>query len=366
MKMKKLIPSLALQVTYQCNVMCKHCGPCCGPSEKDWITLDEMKDLVRQAVDMGAVSVVFTGGEPTLLGDDLLEILRFCRKEAGILSTRMVSNGKWATSYDTAHAKLSEWQNAGLSEINISCGEFHQQMVPMQNVVNAYQAGCDLNYTTVLLAGEFLKDGAGKYTIQDFQTATGAELFSPELKSPYVSGHHGVSCGAAMRYGRGAENIRPEDVVTMNESEVAHNCSHVFGALTALPTGHVTACCGVMTRDDSFLTIGNWREQRLLPMWEAAQQDLILNWIKYLGLGDMKSWLLEKDPDLSLRSRYTSACDLCAEMIYNPRCQELLLTKGDERAGDILANRIAIEAARLAAQAAAFPASKQALAAACD
>lgn len=364
--MNILLPSIALQVTYQCNIECKHCGPCCGPNEKDWMTLNEMKYLVRQATEMGAANVIFTGGEPTLLGDDLIEILRFCHQETGVKSTRMVSNGKWATSYKNAHNLLKKWQDAGLVEINISCGEFHQQYVPMQNVVNAYHAACDLNYPTVLLGGEFLKEGAGQYTIQDFQQATGADLFVPESRSPYVSKNHGILRGSAMRYGRGAQYIRPDDVNTTEGDAFAGNCSQVFAALTALPTGHITACCGVMTRDESFLTVGNWREQPLLSIWKAAQEDLIMNWIKYLGLGDMKAWLLEKDPELSLRTRFTSACDLCAEMIYNPRCQELLLNNGKERTGDILVNRLAIEAAGLQRQAMNGSTREQELAITCD
>ena len=43
--MKPLIPTLSLQVTYQCNIECRHCGPYCGPTEKAWMTVDEIKDL---------------------------------------------------------------------------------------------------------------------------------------------------------------------------------------------------------------------------------------------------------------------------------------------------------------------------------
>jgi hypothetical protein len=97
-------------------------------------------------------------------------------------------------------------------------------------------------------------------------------------------------------------------------------------------------------RDESLLNIGNWRQQRLRSMLEAAHQDVILNWIRYLGLHDMRQWLQEKDPSLAFRERYTSICDLCAEMVYDPRCQDLLVRHGAQRRDDIVAAKVALDA----------------------
>jgi hypothetical protein len=98
-----------------------------------------------------------------------------------------------------------------------------------------------------------------------------------------------------------------------------------------------------MVREDSLLTIGNWREQPLKELMEAAHSDLILNWIRYIGLKDMKRWLREKDPALQFRDRYINICDLCAEIVYSPRCQELLTGSGSERSADVIANKIATD-----------------------
>src|SRR5471030_1115917 len=120
--MRTLIPTLSLQVTYQCNIECGHCGPYCGPHEKDWMTVAEIKDLIVQAGELGAMNVVFTGGEPTLLGPRLPELLRFIRDETPIVSTRLVTNGKWAYTPQTAYEHLKTWRDAGLVELNVSCG----------------------------------------------------------------------------------------------------------------------------------------------------------------------------------------------------------------------------------------------------
>lgn len=342
--MRPLVPTLSMQVTYQCNIECKHCGPYCGPKEKDWMTLDEMKDLIRQAGELGAYNVVFTGGEPTLLGKDLVALLRFIKTETPILSARIVTNAKWATTYERAHRLLTEWKTAGLDEINISCGEYHQEFVPVSVVATAFRAARDVGYKTVLLVGEFLAEGKGNFTPQDFKDAVGEDLLPPDLLSPYISDVHAFSCGSAMNYGRGREFLREEDLVYQEEGQIQSICSDVLTAITVHPNGNTTACCGVMMREESLLNIGNWREQKLQPMLEAANQDIILNWIRYVGLRNMKRWLQDKDPSIPFRDKYINICDLCAEIVYNKRCQELLVEHGHEKVGDIVTNKVAVDA----------------------
>lgn len=342
--MKPLVPTLSMQVTYQCNIECKHCGPYCGPKERDWMTVEEMKDLIRQAGELGARNVVFTGGEPTLLGKDLITLLHFIRDETPIASTRMVTNAKWATSYARAYRLATSWKDAGLDEINISCGEFHQEFVPIEDVATAFKAARDVGFSTVLLAGEFLKEGKGKFTPEMFTSAVGEKIMPLEVLSPYVKSCHAMSVGTAMNYGRGKDYIKEEDMVLEPEEAIPSLCRDVLTAITVHPNGNTTACCGIMVREESLLNIGNWREERLRPMLEAAHQDIILNWIRYVGLHDMKRWLKEKDPSLRFREQYTNICDLCADIVYNKRCQEVLKEHGHERADDIIANKIVLDA----------------------
>jgi hypothetical protein len=308
------------------------------------MTLDEMKSLIRQASDLGARIVVFTGGEPSLLKDKLITLLRFIKAETRIGLTRIVTNGKWATTYQRAHETLKSWKDAGLDEINISCGEYHQEFVPIESVAHAYKAACELNFMTVLLAGEFLKDGCGKFKPADFERAIGERLLSPPLASPYIPEYRGLSCGAAMNYGRGKDFLKVEELMFQKEEQMQSCCSEVFNAITVHPNGNTTACCGIMVREESLLNIGNWREKTLKEIVEAAHQDVTLNWIRYLGLKNMKTWLKEKDPSLQFRDEYINICDLCAEIVYNKRCQELLNQHGAERTPDIVANRVAMEA----------------------
>jgi hypothetical protein len=342
--MNPLVPVLSMQVTYQCNVACRHCGPYCAPEQKDWMSTEEIRDLITQAAELGAGTVVFTGGEPSLLGDDLPPLFRFIHQEVGLANSRIVTNAKFASSYEKAKRILASWQDAGLVEVNISCGEFHQEFIPIEHVANGYRAACDLGFRTVLLAGEFLDHGKGKLSPEHFEEALGAPLVGPDEMSPYTTRCHGMSRGSAMPYGRGREHITLDDVPLKPEADIGSMCDDVLTAFTVHPNGNTTACCGIMVRDESLLNIGNWRTTRLREIAEKAHQDVILNWIRYRGLRDMKEWLEARDPSLQLRTEYQNICDLCAEIVYNPRCQELLARHGHEKRNEIVAAKVATDA----------------------
>jgi hypothetical protein len=305
---------------------------------------EEIKDLVLQASALGARLVAFTGGEPSLLKEKLVRLLRFIKTETKISYARIVTNGKWATSAQRAREILESWQDAGLDEVNISCGEYHQEFVPISSVITAYKAACDLDFQSVVLAGEFLVEGKGRLSAWDFQKEIDGGRYSPEVRSPYTKRYQGMSCGSAMRYGRGKEFIPVEDVHFQPEETIHSVCQDVLSVITAHPNGNTTACCGIMVREESLLNIGNWREQRLEPMLREANQDIVLNWIRYLGLRDMKRWIQSKDPTLLPRTEYTCICDLCADIVYDRRCQEILVNHGHERAEDIVLNKVALDA----------------------
>lgn len=65
-----------LELTYKCNQRCRHCynksGECTDKSE---LSIDEWKKVARELGELGIFQCVLSGGEPTLLGDSLFEIM---------------------------------------------------------------------------------------------------------------------------------------------------------------------------------------------------------------------------------------------------------------------------------------------------
>ncbi len=84
-----LLSNLDLELTERCNNACIHC--CINQPEQDQaLAAREMdtafvQDLLRQAADLGALSVRFTGGEP-LLRADFAE-LYLCARRLGLMVT---------------------------------------------------------------------------------------------------------------------------------------------------------------------------------------------------------------------------------------------------------------------------------------
>ena len=67
-------------LTYRCNLQCRHCyaAPCAHPA-CDELTTDEILAIAREAVSMGCLSILLTGGEP-LLRPDFCEIYTALRR----------------------------------------------------------------------------------------------------------------------------------------------------------------------------------------------------------------------------------------------------------------------------------------------
>src|SRR5215813_11157497 len=91
---------LSLLLTLQCNAQCMHCGTHSSPRVKGRLDPQIARRLIREARDLGYQLVAFTGGEATLYGPELLELIRLTT-DLG-MPARLVTNAVWATSASRA------------------------------------------------------------------------------------------------------------------------------------------------------------------------------------------------------------------------------------------------------------------------
>jgi len=87
---EKRIPlSFDLEVTARCNNNCRHCYINLPPGDetalRDELTPDEIGDIADQAVSLGTLWCVITGGEP-LLREDFFEIYRVLKSKGLLVS----------------------------------------------------------------------------------------------------------------------------------------------------------------------------------------------------------------------------------------------------------------------------------------
>jgi len=97
-----------LQVTTRCQANCVHCSAARHKRpDREELTTDEWKRVIRESEQLGVVTMVFTGGEP-LLRPDIYELIDWVDKDEAI--TLMFCNGLLLNAENVA--KLAK---AGLS-----------------------------------------------------------------------------------------------------------------------------------------------------------------------------------------------------------------------------------------------------------
>jgi MoaA/NifB/PqqE/SkfB family radical SAM enzyme len=107
---------ITIAVNYDCQCACEHCSAAPYQEEviknNNSITLEELKSVVKQTVDLGTTCVVLTGGEP-LMFDGIYDLIRAVDKKQSVCT--MFSNGEFLTEKTVADLK-----KAGLLGIYVS------------------------------------------------------------------------------------------------------------------------------------------------------------------------------------------------------------------------------------------------------
>jgi radical SAM protein with 4Fe4S-binding SPASM domain len=98
MERKRALISFDLEVTARCNNNCRHCYinlPARDKLAKDKeLSLEEIKEIVNEAVSLGALWCLMTGGEP-LLRDDFFDIYLYLKRKGLLVS--VFTNGTLIT-----------------------------------------------------------------------------------------------------------------------------------------------------------------------------------------------------------------------------------------------------------------------------
>ena len=115
-KYGRKISYLRVSVTDRCNLRCRYCMPEEGVkllSHDDILSLEEIRDIVRTAVEMGITKVRLTGGEP-LVRKGITDLVAMLASIKGITDLALTTNGILLSDYA---GKLAR---AGLNRVNVS------------------------------------------------------------------------------------------------------------------------------------------------------------------------------------------------------------------------------------------------------
>ncbi len=298
------------------------------------MTGDQLEEILDQLFASTKLAVVvFSGGESTLLGEDLNRALRKCRAH-GVIS-RLVTNAFWATSVDAALVKLRELRAAGLDELNISTDDYHLPYVSLQKVKNAYLAATQVDFQSVVICNAYGPDSWLTPERLNAEFGGGADLklrFDANGQSVYHERKQGetmvlLSNGVTMQLGRGVGGVDDSEVLQNGPnggwdalyklSEEIGGCPWAIRSAAISPKGNLLACCGTEVDGNPILDYGSIKEHTLEELLDIADNDLITNMISVLGPVKLKQLLEQIAPDEIEfpRKSYRGYCEVCEDLI---------------------------------------------------
>jgi len=132
------LTGLHLLLTYECNYECDHCFVWSGPQQRGTLTVRQIEEILRQAVDLGSIEwIYFEGGEPFLYHAILRRGIRRAH-ELGF-KVGLVSNAYWASTPEDATEWLLDLA-ISLDDLSLSCDRYHGDEEQVRHVENAREA----------------------------------------------------------------------------------------------------------------------------------------------------------------------------------------------------------------------------------
>ena len=285
-----------------------------GPQRKERLSLDEIKYCIDYFHENSQTEiVVFTGGESTLLANDLFEAISYCAERG--LATRLVTNAIWATNECATEQMIEELVDAGLTEINYSTDDFHCVWIPIDNIKRAWMASKGKGFETVLIA-----NCSGPHSNEDAIKT---------LPPPAPDGtRYLISRSAISKIGNGA---RLRDRYFMPYKDLDHKqlyggCPGLMDPPTLNADGTLGVCCGINTEYNRILTFGKFEDVVSNNFKTSEFNTLLLEAIRILGpsyLFHLASESATAITDIEART----ACEVCERLTGSEKLLTSLANK---------------------------------------
>jgi organic radical activating enzyme len=319
---------LSVMPTFQCTAACKHCGTMSSPRVKTRLPTEVMMQVIREVAENGFGLVVFTGGEPTLVGDALLDAIRLSR-DLGML-TRVVTNCHWAASNECSNQYVSSLRDSGLDEINFSTGDQHARFVPIESVLRAIRSAVEYSYVPSVMVETVAARKITKESIEShpYHRAT-LELFPGCIvrvsESPWMP-----------LMPKRLANYPPGMATDHTNLASCSGCDSVLQTTTIQADGAIGACCGLGMRLIPELQLGIVGEVPLASAIEDAEEDLLKRWIRAEGPERILAWAAERDPSIEWEGMYAHRCQACLRLYKDPSVRKIVREHYKEKIPDVL------------------------------
>lgn len=322
--------ALTILPTYRCTAACENCCFHCSPKVPGRIPQNRIIKYIRDASEIPSIKlVVFSGGECFLLGKDLDDAIAWASRLG--LRTRCVTNAYWATSKHTTKKRLQAISDAGLNELNISTGDFHQKWVPIENVIRTAVEGVAMGMTIVIMVevqaerkftlNTLISDHTLSKILKDKESKKLLYL----LESPWMSSHTG-------------QKVEQNAEILMSEKKMpqVRGCTSVLSTLIISPSESLGACCGLAHEQIPEMRIGSLREHSLSQLVENSKNDFLKLWLMIEGPYHILKWASEKDQKIKWEGKYVHLCDACRLIYSDSRIRKAINQHYKEKVEDIL------------------------------
>ena len=324
-------------MTDRCPIKCRFCGAECSPENKEQLTFDDIRKTVDSLMEYKKLKlVVFTGGEPLLLKDTLLRSIGYC-SDLGI-HTRVVTNAFWAIDFESAIKNIVLLKKSGLKEINISCDDYHQEFIPLDNIKYANQAAIEENIPC-LIGHKIMKGCRITKEFLDEFLGTDMSVFDPQSNDN--PDFNLISSGYTVPIEKDMHLIPDEEILYPETTDHWKGpCSSILQQVIINSKKELCICCGMIPKKVSEVCFGNLDEKPLEFLINEANNDLIVNWLALEGPYGLMNFIKKKDNAIQFRTNYVNNCHLCSEIFTRDECREILLKHANEKTNEIMLERI--------------------------
>jgi len=139
-----MLTGLHFLLTYTCNLECDHCFLYSGPQAQGTFTLNQIRQLLDEAVKIGTVEwIYFEGGEPFLYYPIMLEGIKLARAMG--FRVGVVTNAYYATAEEDIEVWLKPLGELGIADLSISNDPYHYEDEKENPALRAQKVARKLN-----------------------------------------------------------------------------------------------------------------------------------------------------------------------------------------------------------------------------
>lgn len=314
--------SFAIHVTYTCPLSCDHCCFSSSPQNQERLPTDHIIKTIN-AIDTSTVKLVaFTGGEPFLLGDDLVKLVSIASNRG--FNVRIVTSAFWGKDRKIAKKRLLKLYESGLKEISISWDDFHEKFVSFEHVYNVFWSAVECG---ILPAINIVQAEKSYWTSAKVREELGIGDLFPDL----------VAETPLNRTGRAEKNLKEAG---LRPQRIVGPCPYVLTGPTLSAKNKLLACCGVIPNTEALILDHDFKPENLHSAMQKGLKSPLLNWIFLRGPYAVMEYISQKHnipiPDKSNVGGNCEACKLLFERKdISKKIPEAISDKAEEINGEL-------------------------------